>query len=544
MGLLSKDFLSLVIIQPGSSHPAKGRLSTVRSVPRFFCLALTFLLLLSASAAATAEPLEGATPPERADFSNLNWTEAFKLAHEKISREYAFTTWKGIDWDYLYERFLPEVEFSSAACDERSFYLLLRQYVFSIPDGHMALVSEKTDIPADVARESAGGGFGLAVAELDNSRAIAAAVTPDGQAALAGIEPGAEIITWNCLPVAMAVSGVSVGSIPYQPLMPGAFAGYESPQATSENHRLEQLKLLARGPVGSKATLVFRNPGSDNLQVAILTALDDKGNSLGMLDFAARPDFSDKVDFWMLPGGYGYLRLRAEVGPGDRSAYPVHILEQFREAIRFFIASDAQGLIVDIRGNYGGLDELAADICGFFFTGEEFYESLEMYDKRDGTFVNLGELTITPQEPHFGGPVVALINPGTKSSGEGIAHFLSRTPKGRTAGFYGTNGSFGLAGGEVIMPGGYTIKYPYGLSLDRRGRVQIDSRFGEGGVTPDLRIPKNIQNVLAFAEGLDVELEYAIDYLSKITAKEINEYQPPMIQSNAGRTFENKGVTK
>ena len=232
----------------------------------------------------------------------------------------------------------------------------------------------------------------------------------------------------------------------------------------------------------------------------------------------------------MFPEGYGYIRLRAEVDPRDMDAYPVHILEQFREAIRSFVASDGQGLIVDIRGNNGGQDELAADICGFFFTGEEFYESLEMYDKRDGTFVNLGELTITPKEPYFGGPVVALINPGTKSSGEGIAYFLSQAPQGRTVGFHGTNGSFGLAGGEIIMPGGYTIKYPYGPSLDQQGRVQIDSRFGEGGVTPDLRVPKNVQNVLAFAEGFDVELEYAIEYLNKVSAGEIEEDESLMAQ--------------
>ncbi|HOG14688.1 MAG TPA: S41 family peptidase [Synergistales bacterium] len=501
----------------------------LRSMPRFFCLTLFILLLLHPSAVPAAGS-EGLAPPERADFSALNWTEAFKLAHEKLSREYAFTEWKGIDWDYLYERFAPEVQFASASRDERSFYLLLRQYVFSIPDGHMTLVSGNAGIPAELARERAGGGFGLTVAELDNTRAIAATVTPGGQAALAGIEPGAEMITWNCLPVAMAISGVPLDLIPYRTMRPGAFADSESPQATTENHRLEQVKLLVRGPVGCKATVVFRNPGSDNLRVAILTALDDKGATLDMLDFAARPDFSDKVDFWMLPEGYGYIRLRSEVDPKDMGAYPAHILEQFREAIRSFIASDAEGVIVDIRGNYGGLDELAADICGFFFTEEEFYESLEMYDRRDGSFAKIGDLAITPQEPHFDGPVVALVNPGTKSSGEGIARSLSAAPKGSTAGFHGTNGSFGLAGGEIVMPGGYTIKYPYGFSLDRLGRIQIDSRFGEGGVTPDLRVPQNAQNVLAFAEGHDVELEYAVDHLNRLTAKESGDNGQPMVQ--------------
>ena len=80
------------------------------------------------------------------------------------------------------------------------------------------------------------------------------------------------------------------------------------------------------------------------------------------------------------------------------------------------------------------------------------------------------------------------------------------------------------------MPGGYTIKYPYGPSLDRQGLVQVDSRFGEGGVTPDLRVPKNVQNVLAFAEGFDVELEYAIEYLNKVSAGEIEEGESLMAQ--------------
>jgi len=502
----------------------------VRSIPKFFCLILSLLLFLHPSSAPAAEPPGGITPPERADFSTLNWTEAFKLAHEKLSREYAFTEWKGIDWDYLYERFAPEVQSASAARDERAFYLQLRQYVFSIPDGHMTLVAKNTDIPADVARESAGGGFGLNVVELDNTRAIAARVTPGGQAALAGIEPGAEIITWNCLPVAMAISGVPVDVIPYRPLRPGAFTDSESPQATTENHRLEQAKLLVQGPIDNKATLVFRNPGSDNLQVAILTALDDKGATLDMLNFAARPDFSDKVDYWMLPEGFGYIRLRAEIDPKDTGTYPVHILQRFREAIRSFIASSAGGVIVDVRGNYGGLDELAADIGGFFFTREEFYETLEVFDQRDGGFAKIGDLTITPQEPHFGGPVVALINPGTKSSGEGIARSLSLAPKGCTVGFHGTNGSFGLAGGEIIMPCGYAIKYPYGFSLDRQGRVQVDSRFGEGGVAPDIRVPRNAQNVLAFAEGHDVELEYAVDHLNRMAAIDSEDNGQPMVQ--------------
>ncbi len=80
-------------------------------------------------------------------------------------------------------------------------------------------------------------------------------------------------------------------------------------------------------------------------------------------------------------------------------------------------------------------------------------------------------------------------------------------------GFHGTNGSFGLAGGEILMPLGLKIRYPLGRSLDSEGRIQLDSRNRIGGVSPVHRIPKTLDNVLAFAEGIDVELEYAVNYL-------------------------------
>jgi carboxyl-terminal processing protease len=80
-------------------------------------------------------------------------------------------------------------------------------------------------------------------------------------------------------------------------------------------------------------------------------------------------------------------------------------------------------------------------------------------------------------------------------------------------GFHGTNGSFGMVGGEIKMPGGYAIGYPFGRSVDRNGVVQLDSRNGAGGVPPNLRVRKTLENVLAFAAGTDVELQFAIKYL-------------------------------
>ena len=53
------------------------------------------------------------------------------------------------------------------------------------------------------------------------------------------------------------------------------------------------------------------------------------------------------------------------------------------------------------------------------------------------------------------------------------------------------------------MPGGLTIEYPHGQSLDENGVVQLDGdwRF-EGGVTPDIRVPLTMDTVRAqFKDG-------------------------------------------
>jgi carboxyl-terminal processing protease len=206
----------------------------------------------------------------------------------------------------------------------------------------------------------------------------------------------------------------------------------------------------------------------------------------------------------------------------SEGGYPIRLFNRFREAIASFVAARVPGVIVDLRGNFGGSDELSANLSGFFYSTPSFYESQAYYDKRNGQFLGLTlddlpalveNLTINPQTPYFGGPVVALVNPGTISSGEGPAAAIARLPNGRVIGFHGTNGSFGMVGGNIALPGGYGISYPFGRSLGQNGVVQLDSRNGVGGVAPNPRVPKTLENVLAFAAGSDVELKFAIENL-------------------------------
>lgn len=494
------------------------------SILALFCSIL--LLLFSCSgwseSGTGTDSRVGFTYPDLANYSALTWTDAFKAAHDKFSHEYAFGDWKGVDWPGLYSSFLPRIMQAQATGDEEAYYLALHEYVCSIPDGHISLSAENAAVPTALAKELAGGGFGMAVAELDDGRVITAAVIPDSPATQAGMTVGAEIITWGGQPVKTAIGQINVGAIPFK-ILTGAF-GNENPKATLVLNRLEQVRLLTRGPVGSSVQVAFKNPGQVSSQTATLTAVDDAGRSFSLLNFAPRPDFSDQVDYRILPEGYGYVLVRMEYDMSNPGGYPTRIYQQFQEAITSFVSAGVPGVIVDLRGNYGGSDQLAADLCGFFYSSPAFYEEQEYFDKRNGLFLRItvaergpdpiiDNVSIEPQTPYFGGPVVVLVNPSTTSSGEGPAMGISRLPNGKVIGFHGTNGSFGMVGGEIALPGGYAIGYPFGRSVDQYGVIQLDSRNGIGGVTPDFRVPKTLENVLAFAAGIDVELQYAIGVL-------------------------------
>ena len=60
--------------------------------------------------------------PGPLDASRLSWRRAFDGLHEKMVREYAFTAWKGIDWESLYAEYQPRIARAQAAGDADAYY--------------------------------------------------------------------------------------------------------------------------------------------------------------------------------------------------------------------------------------------------------------------------------------------------------------------------------------------------------------------------------------------------------------------------------------
>ena len=506
---------------PARAVPGASRLSPARRRlwPALTMLSLALLASCGGSDAGT-DPRIGYALPEAADLrSNTDWVAAFDAAHHKLATEYALTAWKGIDWTALYQRHVNAVRLASATASPQAYFVALHQYLFDIDDGHVstATTSANAGLINGVIRQQSGGSYGLGLAELADGTVIAARIAPNGPAALAGIQAGAQILQWGSQPVAAAIAAVHLGSLAAATHM-----------ATREHQRLEQVRLLSRAPVNSTLSVRYRNPDSAVEQAAQLSAADDALQDIDLFNFAPAPSAEDEAAIVAsrTRDGYGYIRLTALAHLDNLAQSPEDIFVKFQDAVAGFQADKVPAIVLDIRGNHGGYDQLAAAICGIFTRTPTVYEVIEMFDPRSGQFINLstdfttGELAavsmITPQPLQYTAPVVALVNSRTISSGEGLARCIQDKANGAVVGFHGTRGSFAAAGGEILMPGDIALHYPYGRAVDAQGAVQIDSRNGVGGIRPQTPVPKTFANVMAYARGEDPEYRSAVEHLNRL----------------------------
>lgn len=494
---------------------ARLRASMPSSVVVLLIIVACLAIALSASSCG-AKTSATYTPPKEADFSKMTWTDAFDQLIQKMQREYAFTEWKSINWESISVKYRPLIKKARSANDFKQYYIALKGFLASVPDGHVTLTGDDQG----VMQAELGGGFGIVAIKLDNGRVIAARVTGGSPADAAGMKAGAELVQWGGKAVDKALVATSTVLT-------------KNSLATNEDVTYERLRFLVRAPVGATKVVTFKNPDDAAAKTASLTAVDDGMETLAFTN----PYYDFKglkpqklVETKTLPGNVGYIKIIVEANmpkaqPGDHTP----TTELFKQAVDSLIKANVSGLVLDVRGNLGGDDSMVTDFLSSFYKDRTLYEYGNWYNSENGKMeIWLGSdqtqqytapgksLDIEPGTPRYDGPVVAMINAGCISSGEGVAMGIKNLPNGRVVGFWSTNGSFGMSGDNAIMPAGLTASFPFGQSLDKDKVVQLDSRNGVGGVSPNKKIPMTMENALKWGAGQDVELDYALKALSEL----------------------------
>jgi carboxyl-terminal processing protease len=424
-----------------------------------------------------------------------------------MKERYAFTKWRSVDFDALYAKYAPAIAAAEKTQDKAAYYRALRGYQYAIPDGHAVILATEGEFGAKYA--DIGGGYGLSLVQLDSGKVVVSYVANGSAAEKAGIRFGDEVKAWNNAEIHDAINATSL------------IWAYKKP-STEEGMQLQKTRLLPRAPVGTPAIVRITYGAVQHPRMLTLTAYDDGYDTLKkgtfflgkeINDIGAdnpltdiQPQISnDTVTVRTLPGGYTSLAVYGE-------SYAVY--QPFRAAMLGAIANRSPGIVIDLRFNSGGDDNLASCMAGWFVDTPVFYEYATKYDPGSGTFPILTEAWTQPQAAQYDGPVAVLVSPDTISSGEGIPNIFTRTGTGAIVSWYGTNGAFGMNNVQAILPLGMYIFFPDGASLDQNGSIQVDSNASlTGGIAPTVRVPLNDKTLARAMAGEDVEMTYAMAWL-------------------------------
>ncbi len=442
------------------------------------------------------------------DLGNESWSSAFLSVNTLLKERYAYTRWKAVDWDALYRAHAPAIAAAERARDRAAYYRALQEYIFEIPDGHVQVLPLTGDFGAKYA--DIGGGYGFAVTVLDSGNVIVSYVAGGSAAESAGLRFGDVVTAWNGTAIRDAINATSVIWATKKP-------------STAEGLQLHRQRLLTRAPVGTTARVTVTNATDPAPRTVTLTAFDDAYDTVKKTStFLGRevndygverpweeiqPQISnDSVTVGDLPGGYAYLAVYGE-------SYGVY--QPFKAAMLSAIANTTPGMVIDLRFNSGGDDNLAACFAGWFVDQPVFYEYVAKYDPGARQSPVVAEAWAIPQAQRYRGPVAVLVSPDTISSGEGLPMVLSKTGRGTIVSWYGTNGAFGMVSLGAVMPLGQVLLFPDGASLDRNRTIQVDSNASlAGGISPQLRVPLDEETVRRAMAGEDVQLTCALQWLN------------------------------
>jgi C-terminal processing protease CtpA/Prc len=414
------------------------------------------------------------------DYSSTSYSEAFDALFKKASVEYPFTKEKGINWDALYQQSKPNFDKASTA---EEFYTALREFINQIPDGHVGVTLDRNVFYANY-----GGGFGLVLTLLSDQSIVVSDVLTGKPGDTAGIQRGAQILTWDGMPVMDAVKKVVPGFGPY---------------SADHTRLLAQVTFLTHVPPDTKVDVKFKNPGGQEKTVTMRAVAEY--DSL----FKTIPSFNqDSLELPItaktLSSGIGYIRVNTL---NDDYNMMARLWDRYMNDL---VDNNVPALIIDLRANSGGSSGLAMDFTGYFFDKEIKLYDTYYYNSISGQFEASGYPTfIKPAPLYYKGPIAVLVSSDCVSACEGFAYALQQNQRSIVVGNYPSSGAYGEVGlGQYKLPDNLSMQFPTGRSVTPDGQVVIEGK----GVVPDITVPVTLDSVLGTTDTL---LESAIQALQK-----------------------------
>jgi carboxyl-terminal processing protease len=426
----------------------------MKHILALFLLLFTFVPL-NAQAKASVVVADLITPDE----SDLR-KQAFDRVWNTVNERHYDPKFGGVDWAAMRTLYAPQ---AAAAKTRDDFHNVLRKMLAELKLSHFGIFPRNDELQA--ARKTIGS-TGIEI-KIIGGQPVISRVGSDSSAFAAGIKPGFTV---------QKIDGVSVA---------------------------EALKKIEESFTGRKLTPGIQNVLRERTLIGLISGKADTTLKLEVIDEKggvrsydiARRGFSGEMsqplgnfpaqevifESKRLPSGIGYIRFNMWVIPQ---------VEKIRKALREF--SDAKGLIVDLRGNPGGIGGIAPGFAGMLVKEKTSLGSMNL---REGE----QKFVVYPQENPFLGKVVVVEDYGSASTSEIFISGLQEIGRAKIVGE--TSAGAVLPSVMELLPTGVTFQYAVSDYRSPKN-VLIEGR----GVLPDVEVRQTREALL---DGRDLPIEAA-----------------------------------
>lgn len=380
----------------------------------------------------------------------------------------------GVDWTAVRDELRPKVAEASSIDDVRE---VLDDMLSRLGLSHFAIIP--AEVYTDLTGEDGEAISRRATAGLDvravDGRALVTAVTPDLPAAAAGVRPGWEVLRVGEDDVAELFARVDE-----------EFAGKSWRTYVLAAGVLGRF----RGPEGKTVTAAFLD--GEGQERELVFALVDDGQQEWRIGYF--PPMKVQAEAKTVDGSIGYVAFNYFMDP-------LRVMPVYNGAMKDFM--DADGLILDVRGNSGGIPEMVMGMIGWLVDERRHVGTMKMRD------LDL-KLLAYPRPETYSGPVAVLADDFSGSAAELFAGGLQDL--GRAA-VIGTPTAGAVLGSTFEkLPNGDRFQYAtLNLTLAGAG-ISLEGK----GVVPDIEAKPQRKALL---EGRDPALEAAIHWIREQTPK-------------------------
>ena len=415
----------------------------------------------------------------------------FDTAWSRINESHFDTAFLSTRWRVLRDSLRPLAE---RATTNNELRRVIQGMLSSIGTSHFGLIPREASPVLDALDRSAtggGGGVGGGAAgsagvtlRIADNALIVWKVGDDSPAWSSGVRPGDRVLSIN---------GVALDS-----------AVAELPAIQDEHVRRQTALALAmranamlNGPMSDLVSLVIGQPGaSRELRIQRAPA------SGAMVRFGNLPPMNAHVDVTeqLVDSPQG----RRRIGVIAFSVWMVLVGPQIDSAVHRF--RDADGIVLDLRGNPGGLAALTGRVAGHFV--DSAYSLGTLYMRATTLSLVANPQRVAPDGATrvrpYDGPVAVLMDQLSASASEFFAAGIQGLGRARVFGDTSAGASVPALMGR--LPNGDVMLHAIADHLDSRGR-RVEGR----GVIPDDVIQLNAADLAA---GRDAPLAAAVHWIT------------------------------